>query len=295
MNRVDTQVELDQNSQFLLTRIENERAGMTRKLKSIADLALQEPTRFIKMTAKEICEDVSTSEPTLIRFCQNFGYAGLSEFRIDLAVALATRSENTLHVEPIHSDRRNVNKKAKEDIADLAFELMKNDRTIIMDNGSTVEQLAKRLVHHDGLTVMTSGLIVAQNAMLSNKHKVILTGGEIRQDALSMCGRLVEMSIREMRFDTAYIGADSIDPISGLSTFLEDEAHQTRAMVFASKRLVVLADKSKFRKPSLHWICDIQNISTLITDAALDDPVLQDIRAQGVDVLSTTSQNKKES
>ena len=73
----------------LVQAIECAGPGFTPELAKIARFALDHPKSFIRKTSKEICTELGTSEPTLIRLCQQFGYAELSDFQTDLALALA--------------------------------------------------------------------------------------------------------------------------------------------------------------------------------------------------------------
>ena len=98
----------------LMTAVRAELPNMTPKLKAIAELTLDDTERFIRNTSKEICSEIGTSEPTLIRFCQQFGHSGLSDFRIDLALSLARQPRDMGFVEPLAGDRRSVNLAAKK-------------------------------------------------------------------------------------------------------------------------------------------------------------------------------------
>ena len=88
-----------------------------------------------------------------------------------------------------------------------------------------------------------------------------------------------------MRFDTVYFGADSIDPVLGLSTFNEGEALQCVSMMAACQRVVVLVDSTKFRAPSLHRFCNIDQIDAIVTDSNIPDDVAAKLREQGVNLL----------
>ena len=154
-------------------------------------------------------------------------------------------------------------------IAEAAAGLLLDDRAVLIDNGSTVEIVAEILGQsddHPAMTIMTSGLVVAQHAMRNGRHRVMLTGGLIRPSTGSLTGRLAESSLSGMNFDSFIMGADSIDPDGGLSTYSEDEAHVTRAMVDAAARVIVLADHTKFRSSRLHRICGLSRVAVLITD-----------------------------
>ncbi|MBF9030885.1 transcriptional regulator [Rhodobacterales bacterium HKCCE3408] len=269
-----------QHGADLMAAISAEMPALTPKLRAIAAHALDDPERFIRRTSREICSDLGTSEPTLIRFCRSFGHAGLSDFRIDLALSYAARGAP---VEPLAHDRRSVNTAAKRAIAARAAALVADDRSLLIDNGSTAEIFAEALGQTAPKTIMTTGLAVARRALAHGTHEVMLPGGRIRPNALALTGRVVETVLATMRFDTVVVGADSVDPVQGLSTFREDEAHITRAMVDAAGRVIVLADSTKFGKPSLHRICGLDRVSVLVTD--LDGPAAADLRAAGVTVL----------
>lgn len=269
----------------LMTAVRAEMPSMTPKLRAIAALTLDDAEHFIRNTSKEICAEIGTSEPTLIRFCRQFGHSGLSDFRIDLALSLARQPREIGFVEPLAIDRRRVNLAAIKRIARAAVPLISGDSTILVDNGLTAEFFAGALGDAAPLTIMTTGLVVAQNAMRHERHTVLLTGGRIRPNALSLTGRLVETTLAEVRFDTFVMGADSVDSVLGFSTFREDESRHTRAMVGAATRVIVLADSTKFSKPALHKICDLDRVSILVTDLSENDSNVIAIRQRGVEVI----------
>ena len=270
----------------LVAAIADIRSKLSRKHDLIAGYALENPHAFIRNTSREICAELKTSEPTLIKFCQLFGYPGLSAFRIDLALAIARPERGGGFVEPLANDRRQVNLVAKQHMARRAAALVADDQSLLIDNGSTAEIFAMALDELPTKTIVTTGLWVAQNALAHGQHTVMLTGGRIRPNAMSMAGRMVETSISAMSFDTFVMSADSIDPVAGLSTFQEDEAHNTKCMVEAARRVIVLADRTKILKPSLHNICRLDCVDTLVTDLPADDPMFATFEAQGVTVLS---------
>ncbi|WP_342076947.1 transcriptional regulator [Yoonia sp. SS1-5] len=273
--------------QDIVTAIADARATLSPKMAGIADYAMASPEQFIRNTSREICAALNTSEPTLIKFCQTFGYAGLSDFRIDFALALARQGSAKGFVEPLANDRRQVNLAAKQQIAQRAAQFVRNDQSLLIDNGSTAETFALALDEVPALTIMTNGIWVAQNALSHGQHTVMLTGGQIRPNAMSMAGRMVETSIGQMHFDTFVMGTASVDPSHGLSTFLEDEAHITRFMMKAARRVIVLADSTKFRKSALHRICDMDQVDIIVTDLAPGDPDFATIAGQGITMVST--------
>lgn len=277
----------DEKPSDLSAAIRSFRENGTRKMRALADAALKDPERFIRDSSKELSARLDASEPTLIRFCQNLGYSGLSDFRIDLALAYAHDRRGIGFVEPLPQDRRKVNRAAKMQIAQAALPLIEGDKTLLIDNGSTAECFAECLADAPPMTIMTTGLLVAQILLSHGQHEVMLTGGRIRPNARALSGHLVEVSLAEFCFETLIMGADSIDPQSGLSTFREDEAQVNRALLAGASRAIALADGSKFGKPSLHCICGFDALAHLVTNLDAEDPMVEAIRQTGLDVCTT--------
>lgn len=267
---------------------------MPSKLRIIAGFVTDDPAEFIRMTSREICGRLGTSEPTLIRFCHNLGFSGLADFRIELALALASQNAG-LAVHPQASDRRLSNPDGKRRIAQAALDLLTDDSSVLIDNGTTVEVLAEVLGNDSQhpMTIMTSGMMVAQNLLRNQQHKVMLTGGVVRASTSSLSGRLVENSVAGMMFDSFVMGADSIDPDVGLSTYSEDEAHNTRAMVEAANRVIVLADHTKFRRSRLHRICGLQRIAILVTDRMPSEEIRATLNSKGVRLIVADEPEQK--
>ena len=268
----------------LITSLNAATPSFSPKLRTIAKMATENTERFIRNSSREICAELGVSEPTLIRFCQHFGHSGLSDFRIDLALSLAYQPRQADFIEPLPRDRRKVNTAAKQSIARKAAELVLGDASLLIDNGSTAELFAAALGDRSPLSVMTTGLVVAQNVLAHGRHQVMVTGGTIRPEALALTGRLVEASLKNMRFDTFVMSADSVGAAAGLSTYREEEAHDNRAMIASAARVIVLADHMKFSKPALHRICSFDDVAILVTDLPADASDLDLIREKGVEV-----------
>ena len=270
----------------LVGRIVADQPNLSRKFRWIAEFLVAQPDVFIRRPMRELSERIKVSEPTLTRFCRRYGYKGLPDFRIALAMSLAGQGTlNASYLEPSIQDKAVTHREAKKAIARTAAPLVSDDRSIILDSGSTVQLLAERLADAPPLSILTTGLNAFLSLKGSSQHELFLPGGVLRPNAMSLGGRLVEKTLSGMSFDTAYIGADSIDPAIGLSTFDEEEAHLTRAMINACRRVVVLADASKFNSPTLHRICDLSKLHILVSDESLPPDIRSAVREKGVEIL----------
>jgi len=257
--------------------------GYNKAFQLVGSYLLASPEAFIREPLQEIARAAGVSEPTVLRFCRQYGFKGLPDFRIALAMSLAREAQGAF-IDPGVTDKAVVNLAAKRAIARFALSQVGDDRSIIIDSGSTTQLFAENLRAANPLVIMTTGLNIAEAFRGASQHTVMLPGGTVRFESNSLSGRMVESTVGGMRFDTIYLGADAIDPVLGLSTFNEAEAHQNAAMVAVSQRVIVLADSTKFRAPALHRICEPDRIHAVITDTGLADDTAKLLEQHGVAV-----------
>lgn len=182
-------------------------------------------------------------------------------------------------------DKDNLNPALKQSIGARAAQLVNSGDNIIIDSGSTTMTLARHLHAHRDVTVMTNGLNVAWELAGSPGIELLLTGGVLRKQALSLQGAQAEACLGAYSFDTVFLGADGIDLQFGLTTHHEAEASLNHRMVNRARRVVVLADASKFGRISLHRICLLQDVHTVITDSSISTDFLDGLQRLGIEVI----------
>ncbi len=69
--------------------------NLTKTEKRIANILLTSPTVFSQYSLAEIAKEFSVGEATFIRFCRTLGFAGFSDFKLQLNVELATKRQQS--------------------------------------------------------------------------------------------------------------------------------------------------------------------------------------------------------
>jgi DeoR family transcriptional regulator of aga operon len=119
----------------------------------------------------------------------------------------------------------------KQNIAKKAREFINVGDTIILDSGTTTQELSKRFADVSDLTVITNGLNVAAEIARNQNVRLIMPGGLLRQNSLSLVGSMAEKSIRQYNCDKLFLGVDGIDSTYGISTPNFEEAHLNAVMI----------------------------------------------------------------
>ena len=179
---------------------------------------------------------------------------------------------------------------AKREIGVAAAQLVLNGQTVVITGGTTTMELARQLVGRYRLTVITNALDIANVLQDDEDIEVIVTGGVIRRGMHSLLGHLTEIAAAELRADTLFMGIPAISPDEGLMSDYMPEVLTDRAVRQMAKRVVVLADSSKFRRVAPAYVFGIDEVDTIVTDGGIDSDVAARLAARGVRLLVASGQ-----
>ena len=193
----------------------------------------------------------------------------------------STRLTRELSVQEKYKENLSVKRRLGQAVADLIGE---DVRSIILDSGTTTEEVALSLLGRSRLRVMTNGLNIASALANTDGVEVRVTGGTLRNKSMSFYGRHAEESLRFLHFDKLILGADGIDTGVGVTTHFEHEANLNRLMCQTARQVILVADSSKFGRCGSHVICKLDEIDVLVTDTGVPDDLPDALRAHDIEV-----------
>lgn len=190
-----------------------------------------------------------------------------------------------------YAKRRAKNAKEKAKIAQAAVALLSEGDTISLDASTTVLAMCQQMHHVGRLTVLTNSIqVMIELAGRSGIH-VIGTGGSVRETALSFVGPLAERAIADHHVDKAFISCKGLHPEVGITDSNELEVELKKKMAESARRLIVLADHTKFGYIAFARIASLQAIDTIITDDGADPADVRLIEEAGVKVIVAGSES----
>ncbi|MEH0166816.1 DeoR family transcriptional regulator [Paucibacter sp. JuS9] len=178
-----------------------------------------------------------------------------------------------------------LNATAKECIGTAAAALVEPGDNIIIDSGTTTMPLARHIRELSRVTVMTNGLNIAWELADAPGVELMLTGGLLRKQSLSIQGAQAEACLNVYNFDKLFLGVDGFDLQFGITTHHEAEASLNHKMVERAKKVIVLTDSSKFGRVSLHRIVLLDRIHTVITDSGISPEYRDGLQRLGIEVI----------
>ncbi|PWH14741.1 MAG: DeoR/GlpR transcriptional regulator [Anaerolineae bacterium] len=232
------------------------------------------------VTVNEMVERFGVSEMTIRRDLDALERRGLLRRVHGGAVLDRGRS-----YEPPFVARSVENLAAKQQIARAAVALIENGDSIILDVGTTTLEIARQLVDKQNLTVITPCLQIATLLAENPNIRLILTGGIVRPTELSMVGHLAERALRDFYVDKLFLGAAGVDLEAGLTEYNLEDTLVKQVMIKNAKRVILVADSSKFGRIAFTAIAPINVINTLITDHSLDPDWVKRLEKLDIEVI----------
>ncbi|GAB2657298.1 transcriptional repressor AgaR [Vibrio panuliri] len=182
------------------------------------------------------------------------------------------------------NDKKQLNSTIKAKLGEYAASLINDGDKVILDSGSTTEQIAYHLEEKHNLVIMTNGINIAYHLANQNNVSVMITGGAMRKNSYSVHGTGGEEFLTGYRFNKLFLGVDGFDKSAGVTTPHQGEADINRKMIEAAQTVIAVTDSSKFNRQSFCLIARPEQLNMLITDSGIPQDYVDELTAMGVDV-----------
>lgn len=167
-----------------------------------------------------------------------------------------------------YEHRRLLSSEGKEMIGAAAADLIPDECSIMVNIGTTTEQVARALYGHNGLVVITNNVNIISTLTGSRAKELILAGGTVRPSDGAIVGEAAVEFISRFKADYAVIGASSIDADGAVLDYDAREVSVARAILRNARTKILVADAAKFGRTASVRICDIGDVDYFITDRA---------------------------
>ena len=232
------------------------------------------------MTVEAMAERFGVTLQTVRRDVRLLTDAGLLA-RFHGGVRLPTSTTENIE----YRKRQQLNAPAKQAIARTVAQRVPHGSSLLINIGTTTEAIARELLHHKGLRVITNNLNVA--AILSDNAdcEVIVAGGVVRSRDRGIVGEVTVDFIAQFKVDIGLIGISGIEDDGTLRDFDLREVKVARAIIEQSRQVWLVADHSKFNRPAMVELARLDHVDRLFTDSPPPEPFPALLSEAGVDLV----------
>lgn len=216
-------------------------------------------------TISELAEFFSVSTETIRKDIEFLDEQDLV-IRIHGGVAPKEHNSN----ETLFADRSTHNLAQKQRIAQAAFHMIKPGDSIILESGTTVQQLTELLAGDKALlktlVIVTMSFRIMEILQESSYDNVFFLGGKVRQDDFMTFGHYTVSMLQNFHVDKAFISCAGISADLTITDYFDEEVMLRRQILASSDKAILLADSSKMNKTTIFSVCNLQEVYRLISD-----------------------------
>ncbi|MFC9945575.1 DeoR/GlpR family DNA-binding transcription regulator [Streptomyces pratensis] len=232
-----------------------------------------------KIVAKDVATGLGISEDSVRRDLRDLAAEGLCQRVYGGALPVSPAVVG-------YAARQAVTPDGKQKVASVAAGLVRPGGALILDGGTTALAVARALPQDLSCTVITHSPTIA-SALLDHPHaELFLLGGRVFKHSAVACGAAAVEAARNVSADLCLLGVTGVHPEAGLTTADSEEAAMKRALSERAAETYVLASSEKIGTASRYRVLPWEKVSGLITDAARHDPVVEQVAALGLEVLT---------
>lgn len=169
-------------------------------------------------------------------------------------------------IEAPYRIRLRENAEAKQRIARTAATLVSEGMTLLLDSGTSCYWLARALAPVRNLTIVTNSVEIAHEVLGNPGQRLLLAGGQINPVHNAAFGQEARSFCRHFAPDLTILSMGAVDPERGFLDFDADEAAFKQSLLGQARRIVVLADHTKFTKAGFIKVASFSDVQDLVTD-----------------------------
>ena len=180
----------------------------------------------------------------------------------------AKKVDQSKEREDLYSKRANRNIEEKQLLASNALQFIEIGRSVFLDSGSTIMELAKILpdVH---LSIITSGPNIALEITKNHNPSVSILGGTINSYNCSVAGPTALASIKNFNIDIAFITPSGYSSNGGFTVGNYAECEVKRAIIKKANMVIMLMEQEKINKSLPFTFATLKDIDVIITNGEL--------------------------
>jgi DeoR family deoxyribose operon repressor len=167
-------------------------------------------------------------------------------------------------------------------ISRKAASLIEPNDVIVIDTGSTTENLPKFIPENMPLTIICYTLNILFNVYENKNWKLVFPGGYFHNNTLMFESLEGIGIIKRIRANKAFISAAGVSEKLGVTCATDYEKETKRAVIESSDKKILLVDSTKFGKIKISHFADLTDFDIIITDTGISKEFVNIIKNIGI-------------
>jgi len=178
--------------------------------------------------------------------------------------------------------RRQRQVQEKSRIGEAGAAMVADGNAIFLDASSTSLAIAQHLKEHRHLSIITNSLAVAQEMLDAPGVTVFMFGGAVQRETASLIGTDGLTLLDRFNIQKGFFGAHGVSDPEGLTDVNAEVAAVKRPLVTRCREVIAVLDATKWGQTGIASFAALDDIDTIITDAAAPAELIEKMQAHGI-------------
>lgn len=228
------------------------------------EVILEDLKKFGIIKVSDLTERLQTTEMTIRR---DLKYLEEKDLLIRIHGGAKSKDINRFEELSPH-EKRNINVEKKNEVAEIAASLIKDNDIVYIGPGTTTE-LMHNYIKASQVKIITNCLNIFEEFRHDDRFELILIGGRFREKTSTFVGSITNDTLERIRVKAAFIGANGISG-DQIMTSNEDEGQSQKVILNNAENRYVICDSSKIEREDFYTLYKLREMTALVTDHELD-------------------------
>jgi DeoR/GlpR family transcriptional regulator of sugar metabolism len=187
--------------------------------------------------------------------------------------------------EDAYSRRAAENIEAKMIIARMAVNHIEKGRSVYLDAGSTIMAFARELPD-ESYSIVTSGANIALELLKKSNTSVVVLGGLMNRNTLSMSGPSAISFLDTINIDLAFMAASGFSIENGFTVSNLYESDLKRKVVSRANKVIMLVDSSKVGRDLAFTYAYLKDVDIWICEKELPTDIQKEAKKAGTKLVA---------
>lgn len=184
-------------------------------------------------------------------------------------------------------EERNISRlEDKRTIGQYCSRYIESGDIVYIDSGTTTHFLLDQLPEDSAFTLITNSLEVINKAVNYPNIHLMIVGETYKRSTKSFTGITADQTISKFNINKAFMSATAFSINHGASNSDLLENTIKKEICERANEIYLLIDSSKFGKSSLFTYCNIEGISTIITDKNIEERYVKQVEQANKKIIA---------
>jgi DeoR/GlpR family transcriptional regulator of sugar metabolism len=239
-----------------------------------------------KLDVHSMSEMLSVSEVTVRRDLEKLEVEG---FLIRMhGGALLKEAEPHSPGEALTSESKR-EEEDREEIARVAFLMVKDGDVIMLTNGAIALRIARKLSERGNVTVLTNDIQVALEVSAQAGNRSVLLGGSPDPESRALFGSLAQANLQKFFVNKVFIEADGISEQLQLTVSSQEKAALIREALACAEDKIILCEASRFSHNAFYRLGPLSMANKVITNTSVPEAFKAKIFAEDIQLFTSVN------